>query len=109
MKNDRSWTEINLTNFEYNLFELKKFMDANTDFMQIVKADAYGHGAFEIAKKAIDCGAKLLGVANCQEGMLLRYQGIDVPIVVLSPSLSNELEMIFEYNLIPSLSNLDFA
>ena len=57
MQNERSWTEINLSNFENNLNELKKFISPNISFMQIVKADAYGHGAFEIAKKAIQCGA----------------------------------------------------
>ncbi|MBT3756954.1 MAG: alanine racemase, partial [Candidatus Cloacimonetes bacterium] len=43
MKNDRSWTEIDLTNFENNLTELKRFFSPQKDFMQIVKADAYGH------------------------------------------------------------------
>jgi len=109
MQNERSWTEINLTNFEQNLNELKKFMPEGTDFMQIVKADAYGHGAFEISKKAIQCGATFLGVANVQEGMLLRYQGIDTPILILSPSLESEIGLILENDLIPTISSLEFA
>jgi alanine racemase len=109
MQKERSWTEINLTNFEQNLNELKKFMPAGTDFMQIVKADAYGHGAFEISRKAIHCGATFLGVANVQEGMLLRYQGIDTPILILSPSLESEIGLILENDLIPTISSLEFA
>ncbi|MEA2096606.1 MAG: alanine racemase, partial [Candidatus Cloacimonadota bacterium] len=109
MKNDRSWTEIDLTNFKSNLIELKKFFHPQADFMQIVKADAYGHGAFQIAKKAIECGAVSLGVANLQEGLLLRYQGMKIPIVILSPSLENEIEQILENDLIPTISTLDFA
>ncbi|MBT5420597.1 MAG: alanine racemase, partial [Candidatus Cloacimonetes bacterium] len=109
MKNDRSWTEIDLTNFENNLTELKRFFSPQKDFMQIVKADAYGHGAFQIAKKAIDCGAVCLGVANVQEGLLLRYQGITVPIVILSPSLDNEIKQILESDLTPTISTTDFA
>ena len=109
MKNDRSWTEIDLTNFEENIKELKKFFHPQAGFMQIVKADAYGHGAFQIARKAIKCGAVSLGVANLQEGLLLRYQGIKIPIVILSPSMENEIEQILEYNLIPTISTLDFA
>ncbi|MDA3814447.1 MAG: alanine racemase [Candidatus Cloacimonetes bacterium] len=109
MKNDRSWTEINLTNFKDNLDELKKFFHPQANFMQIVKADAYGHGAFQIAKKAIECEAVSLGVANLQEGLLLRYQGIKVPIIILSPSMENEIEQILENNLIPTISTLDFA
>jgi len=109
MKYDRSWTEIDLTNFKYNLNELKKFFHPQTDFMQIVKADAYGHGAYQIAKKAIECGTVCLGVANVQEGLLLRYQGIEVPIVILSPSLDNEINQILENDLIPTISTINFA
>jgi alanine racemase len=109
MKNDRSWTEIDLTNFESNLVELKKFYSPQTEFMQIVKADAYGHGAYQIAKKAIECGAVSLGVANLQEGLLLRYQGIKNPIIILSPSLENEIKQILENDLIPTISTLYFA
>ncbi len=109
MKEERSWTEINLSNFENNLNELKKFISPNVEFMQIVKADAYGHGAYEIAKQSIQCGASFLGVANVQEGMLLRYQGIDLPILILSPSMENEINLIIENNLIPAVSSFNFA
>ena len=109
MLNDRSWTEIDLTNFEHNLTELKKFIKSETKIMQIVKADAYGHGAFEIARKAIECGISFLGAANVQEGLLLRYQGVKIPIVILSPSLPGEIELIFENELTPSVSSHKFA
>jgi len=77
--------------------------------MQIVKADAYGHGAFEIAKKAIKCGVKLFGVANADEGAILRYQGITEPILILSPSLTSEIDSIIENELIPTISSFEFA
>ncbi|RLC50976.1 MAG: alanine racemase [Candidatus Cloacimonadota bacterium] len=109
MKNDRSWTEIDLTNFEDNISELRKFIKPDTRIMQIVKADAYGHGAYEIARKSIKCGASYLGVANAQEGFLLRYQGIRIPIVILSPSLVNEINIILENDLIPTISSYQFA
>ena len=109
MKNDRSWTEIDLTSFKDNIKELKKFFKPQSEFMQIVKADAYGHGAFQIAIKAIECGTVSLGVANVQEGLLLRYQGIKIPIIILSPSLENEIEQILENDLIQTISTLDFA
>ena len=109
MQNDRSWTEINLTNFEHNLKELRKFLSPGIEIMQIVKADAYGHGAFQIAERAVKCGVTFLGVANVDEGMLLRYQGIEIPILILSPSLENEIERIIGSGLTPSVSTVDFA
>ncbi|MEA1985894.1 MAG: alanine racemase [Candidatus Marinimicrobia bacterium] len=106
---DRSWIEINLTNFEYNISQIKKYIPKNYKFMQIVKADAYGHGAIEIAKKSIELGASFLGVANAEEGKLLRYNNIQIPILILSPSFENELETIINNKLTPTISTIEFA
>ncbi|MCK9329853.1 MAG: alanine racemase [Candidatus Cloacimonetes bacterium] len=121
--NDRSWLEINLDNYVHNLESIKKFVLPHQDIMQIVKADAYGHGAAKIAEIALKNGVTMLGVANAEEGALLRYLGkipsytytkdnltLDAcPILVLSPSLPNEIDLIFENNLIPSITELDFC
>lgn len=106
---DRSWVEIHLDAYCANIEALKSFMAQGQSFMQIVKADAYGHGAFEIAEQALELGAALLGVANCEEGKLLRLQGITAPILVLSPSLDTEIDELIEYELRPTISALDFA
>jgi len=109
MIRERSWVEINLDNYRHNLNELKKHMLPGQEFMQIVKADAYGHGALEIAKTAIEEGAVYLGVANHEEGKLLRIQGITLPILILSPALQEEIPSIIEYNLTTTISDISFA
>jgi alanine racemase len=109
MMKERSRVEINLDNFRHNLNELKKYLLPGQSFLQIVKADAYGHGAFEISKTALEAGAVMLGVANPEEGKLLRIQGISAPILVLSPALREEIPVILEYNLAVTLSELSFA
>ncbi|NLN34428.1 MAG: alanine racemase [Candidatus Cloacimonetes bacterium] len=106
---ERSWVEIDLAAFRKNLQFLKGYLKPQQDFLQIVKADAYGHGAKEIAEAALAEGAVYLGVANLEEGKLLRIQGIDAPILILSPSLPNEIDEIIKYNLVPAVSNMDFA
>jgi alanine racemase len=106
---DRSWTEIDLDNFSDNLLVLRKLITGNKSIMQIVKADAYGHGAFQIAAKAAKEGVNFLGVANADEGMLLRYKNIDIPILILSPSLLSEIPLIFENDLIPTVTDQQFA
>ncbi len=105
----RSWTNIQLPYLAHNLAQIKLKLAANTQVMLIIKADAYGHGAFEIAQKAIACGIEFFGVANCAEGMLLRYQGIKMPLLILSPSLISEIDDIIKWQLIPSISDNDFA
>ena len=77
--------------------------------MQVVKADAYGHGAIEISNMAMRCGAGYLGVANADEGVQLRVSGVEAPIVILSPSTSSEIGEIIKYNLTPSVSDPVFA
>lgn len=109
LNRDRSWTEIDLDCFRENLQELSQHVAAGTAFMQIVKADAYGHGAFQIARCSLQCGAAMLGVANADEGMLLRYQGIEAPILILSPSLPTEIPQILESHLTPSVSDPAYA
>jgi len=73
-----------------------------------VKADAYGHGAAEIAQASLDAGAFCLGVATVQEGAALRNGGILVPILVFSQSLPSEIQEIIKNELLPLVSDGDF-
>ena len=105
----RSWVEVDLDNFISNLREIKRLIGPQVDFMQVVKADAYGHGAIEISNAALKNGARMLGVANADEGVQLRISGIDSPIIILGPSTAAEIDEIIKYNLTPSVSNIFFA
>lgn len=105
----RSWVEVDLDNFTNNLKEIKRLIGPKVDFIMTVKADAYGHGAIEISHAALQNGAKMLGVANADEGVQLRISGIEAPIVILGPSLAAEIEQIIKYDLTPSVSDIAFA
>ncbi len=50
--------------------------------MAVVKADAYGHGAVQIARLLKDC-CGFFGVSSLSEALELRYAGIDAPILIL--------------------------
>ncbi|KUG23328.1 alanine racemase [hydrocarbon metagenome] len=105
----RSWVEVDLDNFIGNLKEIKRLIGPQVNFMQVVKADAYGHGAIEISNTALRNGARILGVANADEGVQLRISGIEAPIVILGPSTTAEIEQIIKYSLTPSVSDLYFT
>ena len=105
----RSWVEVDLDNFIGNLKEIKRLIGPKVDFMPAVKADAYGHGAIEISHAALKNGARMLGVANADEGVQLRISGIEAPIVILGPSTAAEIEQIIKYNLTPSVSDAAFT
>lgn len=105
----RSWVEVDLDNFTANLREIKRLIGPQVDFMQTVKADAYGHGAIEISHAALREGARMLGVANADEGIQLRISGIEAPIVILGPSTGPEIPDMIKYHLTPSVSDGGFA
>jgi len=107
--NQRSWIEIDLKAFSDNFSGLKKHLLPEQSALQVVKADAYGHGAYQIAKTALENGAVMLGVANIEEAINLRYQKILAPILILSPSVESEISQIIEYDVIPSVSDLEFC
>lgn len=62
----------------------------NSQFMAVVKANGYGHGAEQVARAALEAGAAWLGVALVSEAVALREAGIIAPILVLSepPSIA---------------------
>ncbi len=75
--------EINLANFSKNFLQVKKLVGKNVSIMAVVKANAYGHGAIAIAKKAVKLGASYLGVSCIFEAKELRQAGISTPILLL--------------------------
>jgi alanine racemase len=108
-KQFRSWVEVDLDSFSRNWEELKRLVAPGVRIMQVVKADAYGHGALELSSVALQNGAWALGVANADEGVQLRASGISAPIVILSPSPGSEIGQIVKYGLTPSVSDASFA
>lgn len=73
---------IDLKAIENNLAAFKKH-SPETEQIAVVKADAYGHGVVEVAKRAVESGVKFLAVATPDEALYLREQGFDVKLLVL--------------------------
>jgi alanine racemase len=78
-----AWVEINISNLENNIKELKKNIPSGTKLLGVVKADAYGHGAVMLAPTILASGIDMLGVASIDEGVDLRQAGIDCDILIL--------------------------
>jgi alanine racemase len=74
-----------------------------------VKADAYGHGAVRVARAALEAGVQYLAVATVDEGIALRREGIDAPVLLLSIPLPEELPDMAANSLSPFVSDREFA
>ena len=74
---------IDLSNLRNNYKIVKTFIGNDVKVLGIIKANAYGHGMLTIAKELIKLGVNYFGVAFLEEGIFLRNNGIDVPILVM--------------------------
>jgi alanine racemase len=104
-----TWVEVDLDRFASNLRSVRERIGQNRGILLVVKADAYGHGAVDIAAAAEGEGVALLGVATLHEGIQLRQAGVSLPIVVLSPLLSTEIDEAVAHELDPTVHDLEFA
>lgn len=77
-----TWAEVDLGAIGHNIKEMRNRLPDHCAVMAVVKADAYGHGAVEVAEKALDSGAKMLAVALLEEALILREAHMAAPILV---------------------------
>ena len=99
MEKHLTWAEIDLNAYAHNIAELKKLAGNGTRLMAVVKANGYGHGAVEIARRALTSGAGYLGVARISEATQLREAGIDAPILIFGYTPPDMAESLIRYNL----------
>ena len=97
--------EINLDAISHNLNVYRSYLDPSTKIMVMVKALAYGSGSIEVANLLEFHRIDYLGVAYTDEGVTLRKNGINLPIMIMNPSLDS-LDKILEFRLEPEIYNL---
>src|SRR5471030_773566 len=70
----------------------------------VVKANAYGHGAPQVAKALENAGADLLACADIEEGAVLRAAGVKAEILVFGALSVSDLDGLFDCGLTPTIS-----
>ena len=106
---DRAWIELNLKNLEHNVRQLNAAMPHRCQMMAVVKAEAYGHGAFQIASRLQQLGVKAFAVATIDEGIHLRHCGITGDILVLGYTCPSRAKELQRYDLTQTLIDYDYA
>lgn len=95
--------EVNLGAVVENLNYYRSFLSSSTRIVCMVKADAYGAGAVEVAKTLqSQPQVAYLAVAVADEGALLRANGITKNIMIMNPEMTS-FNTMFEYNLEPEV------
>lgn len=98
-----AWAEIDLGAYRRNITRLIEI--AHGPVWAVVKADAYGHGAVECARAALDAGATGLCVALVGEGEELRLAGIGAPILVMSEQPPDQFDDLVRLGLTATVYN----
>ena len=97
--------EIDLNALRHNLNVYQRRLRPETGILVMVKASAYGSGAFEVAHLLEFQKVNYLGVAYADEGIALRKAGIGLPILVLNPEEAS-FDAILRYRLEPEIYSL---
>jgi alanine racemase len=93
------------SNFTTIVDHLKSEQPVNTPgVIAVVKANAYGHGAPQVAKALEGAGADLLACADIEEGAVLRRAGVEAEILVFGAMSVSDLDGLFDCNLTPTIS-----
>lgn len=96
--------EIDLSILANNMNIIRSISNG-AKLLNILKANAYGHGIIEMAKASEKFKADAVGVASVEEGIKIRESGVKLPIIVLFRHFKSESEEICKYNLTPIISD----
>lgn len=107
MELQKAFAEINLNALSHNLNVVRNKTGGTTRILAVIKADAYGHGAVNVAKHLIKKGVSKLGVAYTNEGISLREAGITAPVLVFFDR--ENIDACLAYNLTPTVFDLETA
>lgn len=105
----RAWVEINLENLKHNVEEIKKYLHPKCEFMAVVKANGYGHGAIEISRYLNKINVYNFAVATIDEAIELRQARVKGEILILGYTHPSRISDLIEYDLIQTVVDYKYA
>jgi len=103
------WAEIDLDALRHNVRALQGVLAPPARLCVVVKANAYGHGAVEVARAAADAGAWGFGVATVDEAEELRRAGLRDPVILLDLTTPEEAGRIVAHDIAAAVADLESA
>jgi len=104
-----TWAEIDLKALANNVRAYQQFIGKNVEIIAGVKANAYGHGLVPSSLTMLQAGAKRLAVHRYYEGITLRKNGIQAPILIMGDSPIEAIPDIIQWQLTPTVIHERFA
>jgi alanine racemase len=94
-----AWVEIDLQRLRSNYAAIHGAKPSALKVLAVVKDQAYGHGGYEVARTAVECGADCLALSTVQEAVELRERGLRTRMILLGDRHPDELSWCVDYNL----------
>ena len=92
--------KINLSALRHNMRVIRQHLPKEVNVLAVVKANAYGHGAVQALRIALEEGYCAAAVARVEEGQELRKAGFTCPIYVLGLPLPEDMPVAVNENLV---------
>jgi len=105
----RTWAKIDLDAVSHNAGQIRRLLSPGCKIMAMVKADAYGHGAPEIARALAACGVEYFGVSSIDEALQLRRAGIKTPLLIAGYTPEKGMPLLFEHGVTQTVYSLEYA
>jgi len=94
-----AWVEIDLARLRQNVRLIRRELAPAVRLLAVVKDEAYGHGAVDVVRIALEEGAAAFGLSTLEEAMTLRDAGITAPLLLLGERQEAELPWCVEHDL----------
>lgn len=108
MQGSPTWVEIDLDTLVKNIQVIREKTEAGVTMMLTVKADAYGHGAVQVARAA-EGVVDRFGVATVDEALEMQRAGITKKILILSPILGAEIPIVVDNGFAMTVPSIEVA
>ena len=109
MDSQSTWAEIDLGALVHNFKEVKKKVGPDVGVMAIVKAQGYGHGMVQVSRPLEKEGVNYFGVTSPSEAFSLRKEGIKSSILILGPTMLEEIEKIIKKDITQTICTKEMA
>lgn len=105
----RAWAEIDLSALRSNVEHIRATLPPQTQFMAVVKADAYGHGDAQVCETLYQMGIGWYAVSNLEEAIAVRSYCPDAEIFILGYTPPEMAEQLASYNIIQGVMSTEYA
>ena len=109
MEKSRAWIELDMKHLAHNVAEFKRMLPEDCKMMPAVKANAYGHGASEMAGELQKLGIDAFCVASIEEGIELRRDGIKGEILVLGYTDPASAKTLLDYQITQTIIDEEYG